>query len=89
MKGTIFLKPLEFSIEAVGEKWHQGDKLTGSLRVKNHSAETIELPLLKVVLCEGHYKKVKAKDAKGWTKVAENIFAEPVFGSNNMRCPYS
>lgn len=76
MKGTIFLKPLEYVIEAVGEKWQQGDKLKGSLKVKNHSAEKIELSLLKVVLCEGNYKKIKAKDQKGWNKLSEHILEE-------------
>ncbi len=78
MKGTIFLKPLEYVIEAVGEKWHQGDKLKGSLKVRNHSAEKIELPILKVVLNEGNYKKIKAKDIKGWTKLSEHILEEKI-----------
>lgn len=76
MKGTVFLKPLEYSIEAVGEKWHQGDKLKGSLKIKNHSAEKIELAKLKVAVCEGHYKKIKAKDSKGWSVLEELIVAE-------------
>lgn len=78
MKGTIFLKPLEFVIEATGEKWHQGDKLKGSLTIKNHSAEKIELPILKVALAEGNYKKIKARDLKGWTKLAEHILEEKI-----------
>jgi hypothetical protein len=76
MKGTVFLKPLEYSIEAVGEKWHQGDKLKASLKIKNHSSEKIELSILKVALCEGHYKKIKAKDAKGWNVISENILSD-------------
>jgi len=76
MKGTVFLKPLEYSIEAIGEKWHQGDKLKGSLKIKNHSSEKIELPILKVALCEGNYKKIKAKDAKGWSVTSEHILSE-------------
>lgn len=76
MKGLVFLKPLEYSIEAVGEKWHQGDKLIGSLKIKNHSSEKIELPILKVALCEGHYKKIKAKDEKGWIVVSEVTLSE-------------
>lgn len=76
MKGTVILKPLEYSIEAIGEKWHQGDKLKGVLKIKNHSSEKIELPLLKVAICEGLYKKIKAKDAKGWNTIAENILSE-------------
>lgn len=76
MKATVIFKPLEYSIEAVGEKWHQGDLLKGTLKIKNHSLEKIELPLLRVALCEGHYKKIKAKDAKGWNCISENILAE-------------
>lgn len=78
MKATIILKPLEYSIEAIGEKWHQGDKLKGTLKIKNHSAEKIELSVLKVALCEGHYKKIKAKDAKGWNAISENVLAEKI-----------
>lgn len=76
MKGTVFLKPLEYSIEAKGEKWHQGDKLIGTLKIKNHSVSVVELPSVKVALCEGHYKKIKAKDAKGWKSITEIILAE-------------
>lgn len=76
MKATVILKPLEYTLEAVGEKWHQGDLLKGSLKIKNHSAEKIEVPMLKVTLFEGHYKKIKAKDAKGWKSISENVFAE-------------
>ena len=75
MKSLVFLRPLEFCIEAVGEKWHQGDLLKGTLKIKNQSSEKIELPLLKVALCEGHYKKIKAKDAKGWKCISETILA--------------
>ena len=76
MKATIIQKPLEYTLEAIGEKWHQGDMLHGSLKVKNNSAEKIEVPLLKVTLFEGQYKKVKAKDKKGWKSIAENTFVE-------------
>ncbi|MBC7712221.1 MAG: hypothetical protein H7177_02720 [Rhizobacter sp.] len=76
MKATIILKPLEYTLEAIGEKWYQGDKLKGTLKVKNNSAEKIEIPVLKVTLYEGQYKKVKAKDAKGWSVVSENILAD-------------
>lgn len=89
MKGTVFLKPLEYSIEAVGEKWHQGDKLKGSLKIKNHSAEKIELSLLKVALCEGHYKKIKAKDAKGWNAISENTIAEKLVINPSEEKDYS
>ena len=78
MKGVIFLKPLEYTIVAVGEKWHQGDKLKGTLKIKNQSADKIEVPVLKVAVCVGHYKKVKAKDPKGWSPIIESKLAEKI-----------
>lgn len=71
MKGTIFLKPLEYNIEAAGEKWRQGDKVKGTLKIKNHGADPVSLPALKVSLCEGIYKKIKARDAKAWKALSE------------------
>lgn len=76
MKSTVFLKPLEFNLEAMGERWHQGDKIKGTLKVKNHGGDRCELPFLKVVLMEGLYKKIKARDAKAWVAVQEQILAE-------------
>jgi hypothetical protein len=76
MKATIILKPLEFNLEAKGEKWHQGDKLKASLTIKNHSADKIEVPKLKAALYQGHYKKIKAQDVKGWTKIEEINLAD-------------
>lgn len=66
MKGIIFLKPLEYNIEAVGESWRQGDKIKGTLKIKNHSTEKIVIPLLHVRLLSGNYKKIKSKDQKAW-----------------------
>lgn len=76
MKGIVFLKPLEYSIEIIGERWHQGDSLKGFLKIKNHSLEIVELPLLKLALSEGNYKKIKSKDLKAWSIVSENILSE-------------
>lgn len=76
MKVTTIQKPLEYTIEAMGEKWRQGDKLKGTLKIKNHGAEKIVLPLVKVNLCEGHYKKVKARDVKGWISLETQNFPE-------------
>lgn len=61
MKGTNFLKPLEYNIIAEGEKWRQGDVILGILKIKNHGAEIIELPILKITLALGNFKKVKTK----------------------------
>lgn len=89
MKGLVFLKPLEYSIEATGEKWHQGDKLKASLKIKNHSAEKIELPVLKVAVCEGNYKKIKNKDVKAWSILEENILAEKLIMNPSEEKDYS
>jgi hypothetical protein len=66
MKGTIILKPLEYNLNAQSERWRQGDKIHGTLTIKNHSSETIEFPLLKVSLAVGNYKKVKSNDKRAW-----------------------
>lgn len=78
MKATIFLKPLEYNIEVLGEKWHQGDKIKGSLRVKNHTEEKIELAHLIVSLCEGNYKKIKAKDKNAWKALSDKTLASNI-----------
>ncbi len=77
MKGTTFLKPLEFNLEAIGEKWRQGEKIKASLKVKNHGTEKIEMPVLRTILGEGIYKKIKAKDAKAWKVLSETKLEEP------------
>lgn len=76
MKGTVFLKPLEFNVEAVGEKWRQGETIKGSLKIKNHGNEKIEIPLLKVELLTGNYKKIKAKEKKAWDTLGGMTLAE-------------
>lgn len=59
MKGMFFRKPFEFSLEVAGESWKQGEKISGVLRVKNHSAETG--PGYQVCLARASLKKVKDK----------------------------
>lgn len=71
MKGTVFLKPLEYNIETSGEKWRQGEKIKGSLKIKNNGVESIELPAVKIALSIGNYKKVKVLDVKAWDLVSE------------------
>lgn len=76
MKGTIFLKPLEYNIIADGESWRQGDKIKGSLKIKNHCTDKIELPFLKISLVVGHFKKIKTKDKKAWEILSEIMLGE-------------
>lgn len=76
MKGTIFLKPLEYTIFADGERWRQGDLISGFLKIKNHSIDSVELPLLIISLAVGNFKKIKSKDKKAWESLAEITLAE-------------
>ncbi|MFP5384936.1 MAG: hypothetical protein ACLGHN_02570 [Bacteriovoracia bacterium] len=61
MKGTAFNKPLEWNIETLGESWHQGDSLKGTVRVKNHGAETVSLQDSGVGLSFAEIKKVQSR----------------------------
>lgn len=88
MKSTTFLKPLEYNLEVIGEKWHQGDKLKGTLRVKNHSAETLTLPFIKLTLASGNYKKLKARDKKGWDNLSEKDLADSLALNANEEKEY-
>ena len=69
MKSTFFSKPLEFSIEALGEKWRQGDKLKGQIKLKNHSNENINIANLVIGLEVGLFKKIKTRDVKSFEKI--------------------
>jgi hypothetical protein len=61
MKGTFFSKPLEWNIETQGESWQQGGELKGSVRLKNHGAEKIELSDCGVGLAHADIKKVHTR----------------------------
>ncbi len=76
MKAVFFNKPLELSLEIKGEKWHQGDKVEGSLSVKNHSGEDINLEKLGVLLAVGNTKKVKNKDPEAFVVEASRFFSD-------------
>ena len=66
MKGTFFQKPLEFRLEVDGETWNQGDKITGSLNIKNHGADPAALSEFRVALAHGELKKVHAKSPEAF-----------------------
>ena len=76
MKSTTILKPLEYTITALGEKWHQGDTIHGTLNITNHSSEPMELPMLKITLMMGSYKKIKAKHEGAFSLLQEISLAE-------------
>ena len=61
MKGTFFSKPLEWNIETVGESWQQGEILKGTLKVKNHGSEAMDLTGTGVGLAFADIKKVQTR----------------------------
>lgn len=61
MKGTFFSRPLEWNIETADESWQQGSKVRGTLRVKNHGAETVSVKNAGAGLAYADIKKVHAK----------------------------
>lgn len=73
MKSTFFNKPLEFSIDILGDSWRQGDVVKGSVSIKNHSAEDIDLSEYGIFLCRGNAKKIKAQDSKG-LEIVEQVY---------------
>lgn len=70
MKGTFFSKPLEWNIETVGESWQQGSTITGTLRVKNHGTDAVDLSDAGVGLSLADIKKVHSR-AEGALKPLE------------------
>lgn len=89
MKGTIFLKPLEYNIIADGERWRQGDKIKGTLKIKNHGNDSIELPSLKISLAVGNFKKIKSKDKKAWDSLSEISLSEKFSIAPNAEAEFS
>lgn len=61
MKGTFFNKPLEWNIETTEESWQQGSSVQGTIKVRNHGTESIELSHPGVALAYAEIKKVHAR----------------------------
>jgi hypothetical protein len=74
MKSVFFNKPLEFNIDILGDNWKQGDKVEGTVSIKNHSGEEVNLDEYGIFLCNANAKKIKANDPKGLEVVGEKIF---------------
>jgi hypothetical protein len=84
MKGTSFQKPLEFNLQVEGESWHQGDKIQGSLMIKNHGGGN--LAGISVHLASGELKKVRFKDPEAFTLLAS---AELTVAAEGTPLPWS
>jgi len=67
MKGTFFQKPLEYKLYVEGESWNQGDRITGTLTIKNHQGDLPSPSEASLYLGLGQSKKVKAKADHAFT----------------------
>jgi hypothetical protein len=90
MKGTFFNKPLEWNIETLGETWRQGDELKGSLRVKNHGTDAVELDEAGVSLILAEIRKVQSR-AEGALKPTNKVsFTEKIlFPGKEKELPFT
>jgi hypothetical protein len=86
MKGTVFQKPLEFNILVEGESWRQGDKLQGSLTMKNHGGGAVND--IHVHLGYGELKKIRQKAPDAFTLLASAPINIPE-GSSSITVPWS
>lgn len=73
MKGTFFVKPLEYKVNLEGDEWFQGDSLKGTLKIESHGEA--DLTNKGVFLAETNIKKLKGKDEAGF-KVINKIMSE-------------
>lgn len=76
MKGTFFVKPFELKAEVKGEKWGQGDTVTGTLEVINHQPQDLALKDWGVTLANADSKKMTNKDPSAFDAHGKIFFAE-------------
>jgi hypothetical protein len=90
MKGTFFNKPIEWNIETSAESWTQGSKIEGTLRVKNHGLDAIDLKDAGVGLAHADIKKVHAKSPGALKIEVKNLFSEQsLLPGANLALPFS
>jgi hypothetical protein len=65
MRGTFFQAPIEIRIELSGEKWKQGDTLTGTVTFKNRGSAPAKPAEATISIARGTLKKVQKKDPEG------------------------
>ncbi len=78
MKGTLFNKPLELTLDIAGESWPQGQLVKGSFSIKNHGKEQIDLSGYGVNLVYTEAKKLKSKDLKGIQSITHKNFGNDI-----------
>lgn len=62
MRGTFFQAPIEIRIEIQGEKWKQGETLSGTVTFKNRGNAPAKAAEATISLARGTLKKVQKKD---------------------------
>ena len=82
MKGTMFDRPLEYTLNVSGERWRQGDKVQGALIIKNHSNESFKLSGIKLSLASGEYKDVRKGNAEGLVIEKDILFLQNLITRN-------
>jgi hypothetical protein len=90
MKGSLFSKPLEWSIETAGESWQQGSTITGTLKVKNHGSEGLSLKNSGVALAHGEMKKIHSREEGALQlEVSEEFKQEEVSPGEEVELAFS
>ncbi len=77
MKGTFFMKPLEFNIHILKESFEQGDMIKGEIKVYNHETADADLSSFGVMLALGDTKKIKNKQENAFSLVSSFLFKKP------------
>jgi hypothetical protein len=76
MKGTFFLKPLEFNIDIFGESFEQGGILKGNVALKKHGLVDNKISNYGVTLALGDCKKIKKKAEKAFVTIESLEFSQ-------------
>jgi hypothetical protein len=90
MKGTFFSKPLEWNIETDKESWAQGETIKGTLKVKNHGSDPLELKGSGVGLAHADIKKVHARTEGSMKFETKQAFeSAPLAATASMELAFS
>lgn len=90
MKGSFFNKPLEWSLETLGESWQQGSSITGTLKVKNHGNQGLSLKNSGVALAHGEMKKIHARSEDAFRiEVTEEFEQEEISPGEEIELTFS
>lgn len=84
MKGTVFQRPLEFNLVIDGESWQQGDPIFGTLTVRNHGKEPLDMSEVCLHLALGELKKVRLKSPEAF-----DVLKSAELGANGQLQPGS